>query len=158
MRCKWRAKKVPMDLAFGRADFTEIPYNSFQLEQPPLRILAWFRAGWTCQQGVDPRQEVERGDFIALQQHPQPGPPFVHGAAFLGGQDHRRLSQTAADGELFACPFQPRLKIGPVFFSCKHAASGGSILHHGQAHSAFPATTFAAFRIFHRLARVCGRR
>lgn len=104
-------------------------------EKRALRIVVRFGAGWSGQQGVDPRKKVERGDFGTFQQDPQARPPFVHGATFFSGQHHRRLRQASAHGKLLAGPFQPRLEIRSVFFPVEHVASGGSIPYGGQEHT-----------------------
>lgn len=92
--------------------------------------------GWcsrrTCQQGVYPGEQIQRWHFPAFEDDSQAGSPFVHRAAFRGGERHRGFCQASAHRELAAGPAQPGFEIGAVAFGAEHAASRGSIVRRGQ--------------------------
>lgn len=69
---------------------------------------------------------------MAFEDDSQAGSPFVHRAAFRGGERHRGFRQASADGELATGPAQPGVEIRAVGLGGEHAASRGPIATRGQ--------------------------
>lgn len=78
-------------------------------------------SGWRSgEQGVDPGEQVERWDFVSIHQGAEADAPFFRSVAIFSGENHGRLGESPAHGELATGPAQPCLEIRAVVVGGEH--------------------------------------